>query len=157
MDAMMIMMYSQLSNYVLLMGCGHLKAEKKSGANSRNYQLCWCELQPLKDLNPQFQIGTVKHIQIIQYVYYGCLQTIRYLWESVWQHEFAFANTMIVCPSFYQRRVLNTRLKRISGKLLFEDGEPLTFGDFMKGILTLRGSNQTTVKDARCIIKFLVL
>eukprot|EP00913_Durusdinium_trenchii_P028016 g26267.t1 len=32
------------------------------------------------------------------------------------------------------------------GKLLFEDGEPLTFGDFMKGILTLRGSNQTTVK-----------
>ena len=37
----------------------------------------------------------------------------------------------------------------ISGKLLFEDGQPLTFGDFMKGILTLRGSNQTTVKDAR--------
>lgn len=34
-----------------------------------------------------------------------------------------------------------------SGRLLFEDGEPLTFGDFMRGILTLRGSNQTTVKD----------
>jgi hypothetical protein len=31
--------------------------------------------------------------------------------------------------------------------LLFEDGEPLTFGDFMRGILTLRGSNQTTVKE----------
>eukprot|EP00913_Durusdinium_trenchii_P019614 g18439.t1 len=30
------------------------------------------------------------------------------------------------------------------GRLLFEDGEPLTFGDFMRGILTLRGSNQTT-------------
>ena len=36
------------------------------------------------------------------------------------------------------------------GKLLFEDGEPLTFGDFMKGILTLRGSNQTTVKARYC-------
>ena len=33
------------------------------------------------------------------------------------------------------------------GKLLFEDGMPLTFGEFMRGILTLRGSNQTTVKD----------
>lgn len=37
----------------------------------------------------------------------------------------------------------------LSGKLLFEDGEPLTFGDFMRGILTLRGSNQTTVKAIR--------
>ncbi|CAJ1417754.1 unnamed protein product [Effrenium voratum] len=40
------------------------------------------------------------------------------------------------------------------GKLLFEDGEPLTFGDFMKGILTLRGSNQTTVKDIIDLRKF---
>eukprot|EP00435_Cladocopium_sp_Y103_P062843 s271_g24.t1 len=40
------------------------------------------------------------------------------------------------------------------GKLLFEDGEPLTFGDFMKGILTLRGSNQTTVKDIVDLRKF---
>ena len=37
----------------------------------------------------------------------------------------------------------------LPGKLLFEDGEPLTFGDFMRGILTLRGSNQTTVKAIR--------
>lgn len=35
------------------------------------------------------------------------------------------------------------------GKLLFEDGEPLTFGEFMDAILTLRGTNQTTVKDRR--------
>ncbi|CAK8989614.1 Voltage-dependent T-type calcium channel subunit alpha-1G (Voltage-gated calcium channel subunit alpha Cav3.1) [Durusdinium trenchii] len=41
------------------------------------------------------------------------------------------------------------------GKLLFEDGEPLTFGDFMKGILTLRGSNQTTVKDIVDLRKFI--
>lgn len=40
------------------------------------------------------------------------------------------------------------------GKLLFEDGQPLTFGDFMKGILTLRGSNQTTVKDIVDLRKF---
>jgi len=40
------------------------------------------------------------------------------------------------------------------GKLLFEDGEPLTFGDFMRGILTLRGSNQTTVKDIVDLRKF---
>ncbi|CAE7592974.1 Cacna1h [Symbiodinium natans] len=40
------------------------------------------------------------------------------------------------------------------GKLLFEDGEPLTFGDFMRGILTLRGSNQTTVKDIVELRKF---
>eukprot|EP00438_Fugacium_kawagutii_P012315 Skav221946 [mRNA] locus=scaffold195:486478:491102:+ [translate_table: standard] len=32
-------------------------------------------------------------------------------------------------------------------KLLFEDGEPLTFPEFMDAILTLRGSNQTTVKE----------
>lgn len=41
------------------------------------------------------------------------------------------------------------------GKLLFEDGEPLTFGDFMRGILTLRGSNQTTVKDIVDLRKFI--
>mmetsp|Transcript_55068 Transcript_55068/g.103224 ORF Transcript_55068/g.103224 Transcript_55068/m.103224 type:complete len:146 (+) Transcript_55068:15-452(+) len=40
------------------------------------------------------------------------------------------------------------------GKLLFEDGEPLTFQDFMKGILTLRGKNQTTVKDIVDLRKF---
>ncbi|CAJ1342925.1 unnamed protein product, partial [Effrenium voratum] len=40
------------------------------------------------------------------------------------------------------------------GKLLFEDGEKLTFGDFMRGILTLRGSNQTTVKDIVDLRKF---
>lgn len=40
------------------------------------------------------------------------------------------------------------------GKLLFEDGEPLTFPDFMRGILTLRGSNQTTVKDIVDLRKF---
>ena len=56
MDAMMIMMYGQLCNYVLLMGCGHLKGEKKSGANIQNYQLCWCELQPLKDLTHSFKL-----------------------------------------------------------------------------------------------------
>ena len=33
------------------------------------------------------------------------------------------------------------------GKLLFEDGQPLTFGEFLEGMLMLRGSNQTTVKD----------
>lgn len=38
--------------------------------------------------------------------------------------------------------------------MLFEDGEPLTFGDFMRGILTLRGSNQTTVKDMVDLRKF---
>lgn len=32
-------------------------------------------------------------------------------------------------------------------RLLFEDGEPLTFGEFMDAMLTLRGSNSTTVKD----------
>lgn len=41
-----------------------------------------------------------------------------------------------------------------NGKLLFEDGQPLTFGDFMKGILTLRGTNQTTVKDIVDLRKF---
>ena len=30
---------------------------------------------------------------------------------------------------------------------LKEDGEPLTFAEFMEGMMTLRGSNQTTVKD----------
>ena len=35
------------------------------------------------------------------------------------------------------------------GHLLFEDGEPLTFAEFMEGMMTLRGSNQTTVKDSR--------
>jgi len=40
------------------------------------------------------------------------------------------------------------------GKLLFEDGEPLTFGEFMRCILTLRGSNQTTVKDIVDLRKF---
>jgi len=33
------------------------------------------------------------------------------------------------------------------GSLLFEDGQPLTFGEFLEGMLLLRGSNQTTVKD----------
>jgi len=33
------------------------------------------------------------------------------------------------------------------GKLLFEDGQPLSFGDFLEGMLLLRGSNQCTVKD----------
>eukprot|EP00434_Breviolum_minutum_P033556 symbB.v1.2.029693.t1/scaffold3274.1/size59892/1 len=41
-----------------------------------------------------------------------------------------------------------------TGKLLFEDGEPLTFGEFMDAILTLRGSNQTTVKDIVNLRKF---
>jgi len=40
------------------------------------------------------------------------------------------------------------------GKLLFEDGEPLTFGEFMDAILTLRGSNRTTVKDIVHLRKF---
>ena len=31
--------------------------------------------------------------------------------------------------------------------MLFEDGEPFTFGEFMDAMLTLRGSNSTTVKD----------
>lgn len=33
------------------------------------------------------------------------------------------------------------------GKLLMEDGQPLTFGEFLESMLLLRGSNQTTVKD----------
>ncbi|CAK9026451.1 unnamed protein product [Durusdinium trenchii] len=41
-----------------------------------------------------------------------------------------------------------------TGKLLFEDGEPLTFGEFMDAILTLRGTNQTTVKDIVNLRKF---
>lgn len=41
-----------------------------------------------------------------------------------------------------------------TGKLLFEDGEPLTFPEFMDAILTLRGSNQTTVKDIVNLRKF---
>ncbi|CAE7739523.1 unnamed protein product [Symbiodinium sp. CCMP2456] len=40
------------------------------------------------------------------------------------------------------------------GQLLFEDGQPLTFGEFMDAILTLRGSNQTTVKDVVNLRKF---
>ncbi|CAJ1388363.1 unnamed protein product, partial [Effrenium voratum] len=40
------------------------------------------------------------------------------------------------------------------GRLLFEDGEPLTFKEFMDAILTLRGSNQTTVKDIVNLRKF---
>ncbi|CAE7947766.1 CACNA1H [Symbiodinium sp. KB8] len=40
------------------------------------------------------------------------------------------------------------------GKLLFEDGVPLTFPEFMESILTLRGSNQTTVKDIVNLRKF---
>mmetsp|Transcript_3248 Transcript_3248/g.7679 ORF Transcript_3248/g.7679 Transcript_3248/m.7679 type:complete len:596 (+) Transcript_3248:69-1856(+) len=39
-------------------------------------------------------------------------------------------------------------------KLLFEDEEPLTFGEFMDAMLTLRGSNQTTVKDIVNLRKF---
>lgn len=39
-------------------------------------------------------------------------------------------------------------------KLLFEDGEPLTFGEFMDAMLTLRGSNSTTVKDIVNLRKF---
>eukprot|EP00439_Symbiodinium_sp_Y106_P067272 s2319_g11.t1 len=39
-------------------------------------------------------------------------------------------------------------------KLLFEDGEPLSFGEFMDAMLTLRGSNQTTVKDIVNLRKF---
>lgn len=46
MDAMMIMMYSQLCNYVLLMGCGHLKGEKNPGqiAGTTNYVGVNCSL-----------------------------------------------------------------------------------------------------------------
>lgn len=40
------------------------------------------------------------------------------------------------------------------GHLLFEDGEPLTFAEFMEGMMTLRGSNQTTVKDMVDLRKF---
>lgn len=40
------------------------------------------------------------------------------------------------------------------GILLFEDGEPLTFAEFMEGMLTLRGSNHTTVKDIVDLRKF---
>lgn len=40
------------------------------------------------------------------------------------------------------------------GKLLFEDGQPLTFGEFLEGMLMLRGSNQTTVKDIVTLRKF---
>lgn len=40
------------------------------------------------------------------------------------------------------------------GILLFEDGEPLTFAEFMQGMLTLRGSNHTTVKDIVDLRKF---
>ena len=39
-------------------------------------------------------------------------------------------------------------------RLLFEDGEPLTFGEFMDAMLTLRGSNHTTVKDIVNLRKF---
>eukprot|EP00913_Durusdinium_trenchii_P007481 g7033.t1 len=41
-----------------------------------------------------------------------------------------------------------------TGKLLFEDGEPLTFGEFMDAILTLRGTNQTTCEDIVNLRKF---
>ena len=34
-----------------------------------------------------------------------------------------------------------------SGKMLFEDGQEVSFVDFMHAMLTLRGSNKTTVKD----------
>jgi len=40
------------------------------------------------------------------------------------------------------------------GKLLFEDGQPLTFAELLEGILMLRGSNQTTVKDIVTLRKF---
>jgi len=40
------------------------------------------------------------------------------------------------------------------GKLLFEDEQPLTFGEFLEGMLMLRGSNQTTVKDIVTLRKF---
>eukprot|EP00913_Durusdinium_trenchii_P032307 g30249.t1 len=40
------------------------------------------------------------------------------------------------------------------GKLLFEDGQPLTFGELLEGMLMLRGSNQTTVKDLVTLRKF---
>ncbi|CAE7747785.1 Cacna1h, partial [Symbiodinium sp. CCMP2456] len=41
------------------------------------------------------------------------------------------------------------------GKLLFEDGEKASFVDFMQAMLTLRGSNKTTVKDIVELRKFL--
>lgn len=34
-----------------------------------------------------------------------------------------------------------------NGKMLFEDGESVSFMDFMRAMLMLRGSNKTTVKD----------
>eukprot|EP00441_Pelagodinium_beii_P038469 CAMPEP_0197631874 /NCGR_PEP_ID=MMETSP1338-20131121/8893_1 /TAXON_ID=43686 ORGANISM="Pelagodinium beii, Strain RCC1491" /NCGR_SAMPLE_ID=MMETSP1338 /ASSEMBLY_ACC=CAM_ASM_000754 /LENGTH=796 /DNA_ID=CAMNT_0043203413 /DNA_START=72 /DNA_END=2462 /DNA_ORIENTATION=+ len=40
------------------------------------------------------------------------------------------------------------------GKMLFEDGEPLSFPDFMNGMLMLRGTNNTTVKDIVDLRKF---
>ncbi|CAJ1408463.1 unnamed protein product [Effrenium voratum] len=40
------------------------------------------------------------------------------------------------------------------GKLLFEDGEIVTFTEFMHAMLTLRGSNTTTVKDVVELRKF---
>ncbi|CAE7252670.1 CACNA1S, partial [Symbiodinium necroappetens] len=41
------------------------------------------------------------------------------------------------------------------GRLLFEDGEKASFVDFMQAMLTLRGSNKTTVKDIVELRKFL--
>eukprot|EP00434_Breviolum_minutum_P019946 symbB.v1.2.017598.t1/scaffold1362.1/size123397/5 len=42
-----------------------------------------------------------------------------------------------------------------NGKLLFEDGGSVSFMDFMRAMLTLRGSNKTTVKDMVEMRKYL--
>lgn len=72
MDAMMIMMYGQLCNYVLLCIINGMRAFERWEKIRGKYpelptMLVWTAAS--QGFNPQFQIGTVKHIQIIQYVY----------------------------------------------------------------------------------------
>ena len=80
------------------------------------------------------------------YIYkqqFAIIRDLRRLWPAIYEIDI-------------KSRVFQEFFKTLWswGKLLFEDGEPLTFPEFMDAILTLRGSNQTTVKDrmghARC-------
>ena len=100
--------------------------------------------------NPSIYSKHVKTVwsATVSYIYiykqqFAIIRDLRRLWPAIYEIDI-------------KSRVFQEFFKTLWswGKLLFEDGEPLTFPEFMDAILTLRGSNQTTVKDrmghARC-------
>ena len=108
--------------------------------------LCFCGQHQVNS-HPAVPLFLTQDVRrLYKYELHGKLM---FLWR-VWSSDMCCLHTFNVIQSEVGPQVESKQCRSPigrPGKLLFEDGQPLTFGEFLEGMLMLRGSNQTTVKD----------